>query len=130
MGMQPGQPGQKGNQPGQKGMQPGHDEVEGKENLGVMRIRVLPRMSGNLFVIEVKACPRNVMFDELVLVFDPLNAKECGAEDHGQDEHEKHEAAARGCDLATASTLPGSGSQRNYERTGFQVGYTKVTMVG
>lgn len=41
-----------------------------------------------------------------------------------------NEAAARGCDLATASTLPGSGSQRNYERMGFQVVYTKVTMVG
>jgi hypothetical protein len=41
-----------------------------------------------------------------------------------------NEAAARGCDLVTASTLPGSGSQRNYERMGFQVAYTKVTMVG
>ena len=41
-----------------------------------------------------------------------------------------NEALARGCDLATASTLPGSGSQRNYERMGFQVVYTKVTMVG
>ena len=41
-----------------------------------------------------------------------------------------NEALARGCDLATASTLPGSGSQRNYERMDFQVVYTKVTMVG
>ena len=41
-----------------------------------------------------------------------------------------NEAMARGADLATASTLPGSGSQRNYERAGFQVVYTKVTMVG
>jgi GNAT superfamily N-acetyltransferase len=40
------------------------------------------------------------------------------------------EAAAQGCDLATASTLPGSGSQRNYERLGFQVAYTKVLLVG
>jgi GNAT superfamily N-acetyltransferase len=39
-----------------------------------------------------------------------------------------NEAIARGCDLATASTLPGSGSQRNYERLGFQVVYTRVTM--
>jgi len=39
-----------------------------------------------------------------------------------------NEAVARGCDLATASTLPGSGSQRNYERCGFQVVYTKVTL--
>src|SRR5262249_26202189 len=38
-----------------------------------------------------------------------------------------HEGLAQGCDLATASTLPGSGSQRNYERAGFQVVYTKVT---
>jgi hypothetical protein len=41
-----------------------------------------------------------------------------------------NEAIATGCDLATASTLPGSGSQRNYERLGFQVVYTRVTMVG
>jgi hypothetical protein len=39
-----------------------------------------------------------------------------------------NEAIAQGCTLATASTLPGSGSQRNYERLGFQVVYTKVTM--
>jgi len=40
-----------------------------------------------------------------------------------------NEALARGCDLATASTLPGSGSQRNYERLGFEVVYTKITFV-
>ncbi len=39
-----------------------------------------------------------------------------------------NEAIARGCDLATAATLPGSGSQRNYERCGFEVVYTKVTL--
>ena len=39
------------------------------------------------------------------------------------------EGAAHGCDVATAGTLPGSGSQRNYERLGFQIAYTKVTMV-
>ncbi len=39
-----------------------------------------------------------------------------------------HEAAALGCDLAAATTAPGSGSQRNYERMGFQVAYTKVTL--
>jgi GNAT superfamily N-acetyltransferase len=37
-------------------------------------------------------------------------------------------AAAQGCDLATASTLPGTLSQRNYERLGFQVVYTKMIM--
>ena len=35
-------------------------------------------------------------------------------------------AASHGCDLATASTLPGSQSQRNYERVGFRVAYTKI----
>jgi len=38
-------------------------------------------------------------------------------------------ALAAGCDLATASTLPGSTSQRNYERAGFRVVYTKITLV-
>jgi hypothetical protein len=41
-----------------------------------------------------------------------------------------NEALAQGCDLATAATLPGSGSQRNYERMGFEVVYTRVTLVG
>jgi GNAT superfamily N-acetyltransferase len=40
-----------------------------------------------------------------------------------------NDAVALGCDLATASTLPGSQSQRNYTRAGFQVAYTKVTLV-
>jgi GNAT superfamily N-acetyltransferase len=39
-----------------------------------------------------------------------------------------NEAVAQGCDMATASTLPGSQSQRNYERMGFEVVYTKVTL--
>ena len=37
-------------------------------------------------------------------------------------------AARLGCDLATASTAPGSGSQRNYERAGLRVVYTKLNM--
>ena len=40
-----------------------------------------------------------------------------------------NEALAQGCDLATASTEAGSASQRNYERMGFEVAYTKVTLV-
>jgi hypothetical protein len=39
-----------------------------------------------------------------------------------------NEAHAQSCDLATASTLPGSASQRNYERLGFEVVYTKMTL--
>jgi len=39
-----------------------------------------------------------------------------------------NEALAQGADLAAASTLPGSTSQRNYERLGFEVVYTKVVM--
>ena len=39
-----------------------------------------------------------------------------------------NEALAQGCEWATASTLPGSTSQRNYERAGFEVVYTKVTL--
>ena len=38
------------------------------------------------------------------------------------------EASASGCDLAYAGTLPGSVSQRNYERAGFRVVYTKVIL--
>ena len=39
-----------------------------------------------------------------------------------------NEALAQGCDMAAAATAPGSGSQRNYERLGFQVVYTRVTL--
>jgi GNAT superfamily N-acetyltransferase len=39
-----------------------------------------------------------------------------------------NEALAQGCDMATASTLPGTASQRNYERHGFQVAYTRITL--
>ena len=39
-----------------------------------------------------------------------------------------NEAMARGCDLATAGTQPGSASQRNYERMGFEVVYTRITL--
>ena len=38
-------------------------------------------------------------------------------------------AQQAGCDLIAAGTAPGSSSQRNYERLGFQVAYTKLTMV-
>jgi hypothetical protein len=41
-----------------------------------------------------------------------------------------YEGLARGCDLAMASTAPGSASQRNYERLGFEVVYTKILLVG
>ena len=37
-------------------------------------------------------------------------------------------AARLGCDLATAAAAPGSSSQRNYERAGFRVVYTKLNM--
>jgi len=40
-----------------------------------------------------------------------------------------NEAIALGCDTAMAATLPGSTSQRNFERLGFEVAYTKVTLV-
>ncbi|MFZ5915322.1 MAG: GNAT family N-acetyltransferase [Chloroflexota bacterium] len=38
-------------------------------------------------------------------------------------------AAAAGCDLATVQTQPGSASQRNVERQGFRLAYTKTTLV-
>jgi hypothetical protein len=38
-------------------------------------------------------------------------------------------ASSSGCDLATALTQPGSISQRNYQRMGFEIAYTKCTMV-
>jgi GNAT superfamily N-acetyltransferase len=37
-------------------------------------------------------------------------------------------AAASGCDLGVSTTLPATISQRNYERCGFQVLYTKMNM--
>jgi GNAT superfamily N-acetyltransferase len=40
-----------------------------------------------------------------------------------------HEAALTGCEYAVVSTHPGSGSQRNMERRGFRLAYTKVVMM-
>ncbi|HUI85028.1 MAG TPA: GNAT family N-acetyltransferase [Candidatus Binatia bacterium] len=40
-----------------------------------------------------------------------------------------HEAAPAGCEYAVVCTHPGSGSQRNMERRGFRLAYTKVVMV-
>ena len=40
-----------------------------------------------------------------------------------------NEALARSCDIATASMVPGGISQRNYERFGFEVAYTRVTLM-
>jgi acetyltransferase (GNAT) family protein len=39
------------------------------------------------------------------------------------------EAVAAGCELATISTYPGTTSQKNAERAGFRVAYTKTTYV-
>jgi hypothetical protein len=38
-------------------------------------------------------------------------------------------ARETGCDVASAGTQPGSVSQRNYQRLGFQVAYTKAVVV-
>lgn len=40
--------------------------------------------------------------------------------------HRLRRAAQLGCDLATASVLPGGVSHRNYERAGFQLVYARV----
>jgi hypothetical protein len=39
------------------------------------------------------------------------------------------DALVQGCDAATASTAPGSISQRNYERLGFQVAYSRTSVI-
>jgi hypothetical protein len=43
--------------------------------------------------------------------------------------HRLREAVEAGCEYATAGTQPGSISQRNYQRLGFEVAYSKITMV-
>lgn len=40
--------------------------------------------------------------------------------------HRLRQAAAMGCDLASASVWPGSVSHRNYERAGFQLLYARI----
>ena len=42
--------------------------------------------------------------------------------------HRLHEAALASCEYAVVSTMPGGGSQRNMERRGFRLAYTKVVM--
>lgn len=42
--------------------------------------------------------------------------------------HRLQEAALAACEYAVVSTMPGGGSQRNMERRGFRLAYTKVVM--
>ena len=44
-------------------------------------------------------------------------------------DHRLDAAALRGCDIASVQTLPGSASERNVERAGFRLVYTRPTMV-
>jgi len=41
-------------------------------------------------------------------------------------DHRLRVAAARGCDIAFVGAAPGSGSQRNAERNGFRIAYTRI----
>lgn len=41
-------------------------------------------------------------------------------------DHRLRYAAAHGCDIALMGALPGSGSQRNAERNGFRIAYTRI----
>ena len=41
-------------------------------------------------------------------------------------DHRLRYAAAHGCDVAMMAALPGSGSQRNAERNGFRIAYTRI----
>ena len=41
-------------------------------------------------------------------------------------DHRLRYAAAQGCDVAMMAALPGSGSQRNAERNGFRIAYTRI----
>ena len=41
-------------------------------------------------------------------------------------EHRLRHAAMHGCDIALMAALPGSGSQRNAERNGFRIAYTRI----
>ena len=43
--------------------------------------------------------------------------------------HRLNASAAAGCEIATAVTVPGSASQTHYQKLGFEVAYTKITMV-
>jgi GNAT superfamily N-acetyltransferase len=58
------------------------------------------------------------------------DATRVGARGHGLQlaliRHRVQRAAQLGCDLATASVVPGSVSNRNYERAGFQLVYGRV----
>lgn len=45
-------------------------------------------------------------------------------------EHRLRHAAAMGCDIAMMCALPGSASQRNAERNGFRIAYTRIKWGG
>src|SRR5579864_5784148 len=61
-----------------------HHEVEGEENLGVLRIGILAGMAGNWLMIKTERGAGNMMVLELLAVLDPFNAKEDQAEYQSQ----------------------------------------------
>jgi hypothetical protein len=56
------------------------------------------------------------------------SARNRGAQLALLDQRLRH-AAANGCDIALMGALPGSGSQRNAERHGFRIAYTRIKWV-
>ena len=77
-------------------VQAGHDEIEREENLRVARIGVLAGMPGNWLVVETERRAGHVMLHELVSVLDALDAEEGETEQHGDDEADNQQRAARG----------------------------------
>src|ERR1019366_3272008 len=77
-----------------EGVQAGHDEVQSKENLGVLRVGVLTAMARNL-LMKAEGSAGNVMLIELVFIFDSFDTEEDASEKHGEREHGEEKPATR-----------------------------------
>src|SRR5580700_3178202 len=76
-------------------VQAGHHKVKREEQLRVMRIGVLAGMSGDRHVIETERSAGDVMLLKFFYVFNAFDAKEHDAEQHGDDETNNQQRAAR-----------------------------------
>src|ERR1035441_9431164 len=94
-----------------EGVQAGHDEVQSKENLGVLRVGVLTAMARNL-LMKAEGSAGNVMLIALVFRFDWFDTEEGASEKHGieyKDKFDEHHVP--GASFSFHEEIPGHRGQ-------------------
>src|ERR1700691_5280603 len=72
-----------------------HHEVKREEQLRVMWISILAGVSGDRHILEAEGCPGYMMLLKFLCVFDAFDAEKRETEQHGDDETDDQQRAAR-----------------------------------